>query len=55
MTSCLRPLLEGLTFTIAGPPEHLPHCASAYEGDLIKEFGSEIGLEKFTNDPNYPL
>ena len=44
VTSCLRPLLEGLTFTIAGHPEHLPHCASAYEGDLIKEFGSEIGL-----------
>ena len=37
MNSCLRPLLEGLTFTIAGHPEHLPHCASANEGDLIKK------------------
>ena len=46
VTSSLRPLLEGLTFTIAGHPEHLPHCASAYEGDLIKEFGSEIGLNR---------
>ena len=34
--SVIRPLLRNLTFTIAGLPEHLPHCASAYEGDLIK-------------------
>ena len=44
VNSCLRPLLEGLTFTIAGHPEHLPHCVSAYEGDLFKKFGPEIRL-----------
>ena len=35
VASCLSPLLSGLTFTIAGHQEHLPHCSSAYEGDLI--------------------
>ena len=46
MTSCLRPrpLLKNLTFTIVCHPEHLLHCVSAYEGDLIREFGPEIRL-----------
>ena len=46
MTSCLRqrPLLKNLTFTIVCHPEHLLHCVSAYEGDLIRKFGLEIRL-----------
>ena len=36
--------MEGSTFTIAGHSENLPRCASAYEGDLVKEYSSEIRL-----------
>ena len=39
MNSCLRTLLEGLTFTIAGHPEHLPTARAQTRETSLRNLG----------------